>query len=102
MAYLVNQGTREIGIRIALGATPGRIVRLVVSKGMTMALFGLGLGLAGAFAFTRLLSNLLFGVGATDPATFVVISGLLILIALLASYIPAQRAARVDPMVSLR
>lgn len=102
MAYLVSQGTREIGIRIALGATPGRILSLVISKGMTMALSGLALGLAGAFAFTRLMSNLLFGIGATDPATFVVISLLLVCIALLASYIPAQRAARVDPMVSLR
>jgi predicted permease len=102
MAYLVNQGTREIGIRIALGATPGRILSLVVSKGMTMALFGLALGLAGAFAFTRLMSKLLFGVQATDPATFAIISVMLIFIALLASYIPAQRAARVDPMVSLR
>ena len=102
MAYLVNQGTREIGIRIALGATPGRILSLVVSKGMTMALSGLALGLVGAFAFTRLMSNLLFGVQATDPATFGIISVLLIFIALLASYIPAQRAARVDPMVSLR
>jgi predicted permease len=102
MAYMVSQGTRDIGIRIALGATPGRIVSLVVSKGMTMALSGLALGLAGAFAFTRLMSNMLFGVGAADPATFVVISLLLVFIALLASYIPAQRAARVDPMVSLR
>ena len=102
MAYLVSQGTREIGIRVALGATPGRILHLVISKGMTMALSGLALGLAGAFAFTRLISNLLFGVGATDPATFVIISLLLIVIALLASYIPARRAARVDPMVSLR
>jgi predicted permease len=102
MAYLVSQGTREIGIRVALGATPGRILHLVISKGMTIALSGLALGLAGAFAFTRLISNLLFGVGATDPATFVIISLLLIVIALLASYIPARRAARVDPMVSLR
>ena len=102
MAYLVSQGTREIGIRIALGATPGQIAGLVVSKGMRMALSGLALGLAGALVFTRLMSNLLFGVRATDPATFVVISLLLIFIALLASYIPAQRAARVDPMVSLR
>ncbi|MBZ5572164.1 MAG: ABC transporter permease [Acidobacteriia bacterium] len=102
MAYLVNQGTREIGIRIALGATPGRILKLVVSKGMAMAFSGLALGLVGAFAFTRLMSNLLFGVRATDPATFAAISLLLIFIALLASYIPAQRAAKVDPVVSLR
>jgi len=102
MAYLVNQGTREIGIRIALGATPGRILKLVVSKGMAMALSGLMLGLVGAFACTRLMSNLLFGIAATDPATFLAISLLLIFIALLASYVPAQRAARVDPVVSLR
>ena len=102
MAYLVSQGTREIGIRIALGATPGRILKLIISKGMAMALCGLALGLIGAFAFTRVMSNLLFGIKATDPATFAVISILLVLIAFLASYIPAQRAAHVDPMIALR
>jgi predicted permease len=102
MAYLVNQGTREIGIRMALGATQRNILSLVVRQGMTLALSGVGIGLTGAFLLTRLIRSLLFGVRATDPLTFVGISLLLALIALLASYIPAQRAARIDPMVSLR
>jgi predicted permease len=102
MAYLVSQGTREIGIRMALGATPGGILSLVVRKGMILALSGVAVGLAGAFALTRLMRSLLFGVEANDPLTFVAISLLLTLIALLASYIPAHRAAQIDPVVSLR
>jgi len=102
MAYLVNQGTREIGIRMALGATQRDILSLVVRQGMALALSGVTIGLVGAFLLTRLIRSLLFGVQATDPLTFVGISVLLGLIALLASYIPAQRAARIDPMVSLR
>jgi predicted permease len=102
MAYMVNQGTREIGIRLALGATQSNILRLVVRQGMTLALTGVGIGLAGAFALTRLMRSLLFGVKSTDPVTFVAIAALLSAIALVASYIPARRAARIDPMVSLR
>ena len=102
MAYLVNQGTREIGIRMALGASQRNILSLVVRQGMALALFGLTIGLAAAFLLTRLIRSLLFGVQATDPITFAGISLLLVLIALLASYIPAQRAARVDPLVSMR
>ncbi|HYL72909.1 MAG TPA: FtsX-like permease family protein, partial [Bryobacteraceae bacterium] len=102
MAYLVNQGTREIGIRIALGATERGILTLVVRQGMTLALTGVATGLAGAIALTRFLRTLLFGVNATDPLTFAGIALLLAAIALLASYIPARRAARIDPMVSLR
>ena len=102
MAYLVTQGTREIGIRIALGATPGHILSLVVRQGMTLAFSGVAIGLAGAFLLTRLMRTLLFGVKTTDPLTFVAISLLLTLIALLASYIPARRASQVDPMISLR
>jgi predicted permease len=102
MAYLVNQGTREIGIRMALGATQRDILGLVVRQGMALALSGVAIGLMGAFLLTRLIRSLLFGVQAADPLTFVGISVLLGLIALLASYIPAQRAARIDPMVSLR
>ncbi len=102
MAYLVTQGTREIGIRIALGATPRYILGLVVRQGMTLALSGVAIGLAGAFLLTRLMQSLLFGVNATDPLTFVGISLLLTLVALLASYIPAHRASQVDPMISLR
>ena len=102
MAYLVSQGTRELGIRLALGATPGGILSLVVKQGMVLAFCGVGLGLAAAFAFSRLLSGFLFGVQATDRPTFAAISLLLGVIALLASYIPARRAARIDPMISLR
>ncbi len=102
MAYLVSQGTREIGIRMALGATQRDVLGLIVRQGMTLAISGLAIGLAGAFALTRLIRSLLFGVQPTDPVTFVGISVLLAFIALLASYIPAQRAARIDPMVSLR
>ena len=102
MAYLVSQGTREIGIRIALGATQRGIVRLVVWKGMALALCGVGIGLAGAFALSRLMQSLLFGVRPYDPLTFVVISLGLTLITLLASYIPAHRAAQIDPLISLR
>jgi predicted permease len=102
MAYLVSQGTREIGIRMALGATPGVILKHVVRQGMTMAFSGAVVGLMGAFLLSRLIRSLLFGVRATDPLTFAVISLLLMLVALAASYIPAQRAAQVEPVVSLR
>jgi predicted permease len=102
MAYLVNQGTREIGIRIALGATRQAIVRLIVKKELLLALSGAAIGVGGAFAGSRLIRSLLFGVTPADPLTFIGISLLLILITLLASYIPAHRAARIDPIVSLR
>jgi len=102
MAYLVNQGTREIGIRVSLGATRRNIVSLVVRQGMALALSGVAIGLAGAVMLTRLIRSLLFGVEATDPVTFVGIALLLGLVALLASYIPARRASRVDPLVALR
>jgi ABC-type antimicrobial peptide transport system permease subunit len=102
MAYLVNQGRREIGIRMALGATQRNILSLVVRQGMALALGGIAIGLAAAVLLTRLIRSLLFGVEATDPVTFVGIALLLGLVALLASYIPARRAARVDPLVALR
>ncbi len=102
MAYLVNQGTREIGIRMALGATQNGILSLIVRKGMILAISGVLIGMAGAFVLTRAIRSLLFGVEATDPLTFCAIPLLLTLVALLASYIPARRAARVDPSVSLR
>jgi putative ABC transport system permease protein len=102
MAYLVNQGTREIGIRIALGATQRNILSLIVRQGMALALAGVAIGLAGALLLARLIRSLLFGVQATDPVTFVGIALLLGFVALLASYIPARRAARVDPLVALR
>ena len=102
MAYLVNQGTRELGIRIALGASRRNILNLVVRQGMALVLSGVTIGLVAAFLLTRLLRSLLFGVEATDPITFAGIALLLAAITLLASYIPAQRAARIDPLTSLR
>jgi putative ABC transport system permease protein len=102
MAYLVNQGTREIGIRLALGATQSGILGMVMRQGMTLALTGVGAGLIGAFALTRLLRSFLYGVQATDPLTFAAIALLLAAVALLASFIPARRASRIDPMISLR
>ena len=102
MAYLVSQGTRELGIRIALGATPGRILWMVVGQGMFVATVGGIAGIAGAFAMTRLVQTLLFGVQSTDPLTFVSVIALLAAVALVATGLPARRAARVDPVAVLR
>jgi putative ABC transport system permease protein len=102
MAYSVTERTREIGIRIALGASRGDVLRLVVGQGVVLMLIGVGLGLAGAIAATRLMGSLLIGVSATDPVTFAIVSALLIAVGLAACLIPARRAARVDPMVALR
>jgi len=102
IAYLVSQGTREIGIRMALGATPRRIQTLIVTQGLVLAVVGVTLGLAGALVMTRFMRTLLFGVGATDSLTFGAIALALTVVALVASWLPARRAARIDPMVSLR
>ncbi len=102
MAYLVNQGTREIGIRMALGATQPSVLKLVVKQGMMLAFTGVAIGMVAAFAFARLVSGLLYGVKSNDPLTFTLVAVLLSIVALIASYIPARRAARIDPMVCLR
>jgi predicted permease len=102
MAYFVTQGTRELGIRMALGASPRDILLLVVGQGAVVAAAGIAIGLAAAFALGRFMQSLLFGVAATDPLTFVAVPLTLGLVALLASYLPARRAARIAPTVSLR
>jgi putative ABC transport system permease protein len=102
MAYSVTQRTHEMGLRMALGARASDVLTLVVGNGMLLAAIGVGLGLAGAFAMTRVLEKFLWGVRPTDPVIFIALSLLLGAVAALASYIPARRATHVDPMVALR
>jgi ABC-type antimicrobial peptide transport system permease subunit len=102
LSHLVTQGRHDIGVRMALGADRWRIVRMVVRQGMELTVAGVVLGLLGAFALTRVMSALLFGVGAHDVLTFAAVPLILLLVALLASLIPARRATRVDPVVALR
>ena len=96
------QRTQELGVRMALGASPRDLLRLVVGSGTRLAAVGIGTGIAAAFALTRFMSSMLFGVRPADPLTFISVSLLLLFVVLLASYVPARRAAKVDPMVALR
>jgi ABC-type antimicrobial peptide transport system permease subunit len=102
MAYSVSRRTREIGVRVALGAGTGDVLRMVLGQGLRTIVIGIAIGIAAALALTRTVASLLFGVTATDPLTFIGVTLLLVAAALLACYIPARRATRVDPMVALR
>jgi predicted permease len=102
ISYLAGQRTKEIGVRIAMGATSADVLRLVLGEGMRITLVGVGIGLVAALGLTRLITKMIYGVGATDPITFAVVAILLTAVALLACYIPARRAMRVDPIIALR
>jgi putative ABC transport system permease protein len=101
-SYSVTQRTHEIGIRVALGANPGEVVRLILSEGLSVALLGVAIGIGVALGLTRLMSSMLFGISATDPVTFAGVTVLLVVVMITACYVPARRAMRVDPMVALR
>ena len=101
-SYAVAQRTHEIGIRLALGAQLSDVLKLVIRQGFILTIIGAAIGLLGAFVATRAITSVLYGVSATDPLTFVFVSGLLIVVALIASYVPARRATKVEPLVALR
>jgi putative ABC transport system permease protein len=102
MSYTVSRRTQEIGVRMALGAQMSSVRHMILGQTLKLAVMGVGLGLAGASVVARFLTSMLFGVGIYDPATFLGVAALLIAVALAASYIPARRAMRVDPIVALR
>jgi predicted permease len=102
LAYLVNQRQREFGVRIALGAQPNDVIGMVVGRGLVLAGIGIGVGLVGALALTRFMQGVLFEVEPADPLTFVLVTLALLLVAVLASYVPARRATHVDPAIALR
>ena len=102
ISYSISQRTREIGIRVALGAQHGHVIRMVMRQGAKLTLIGLLIGIMAALGLTQLMSSILYGVKATDPSTFASVPTLLAIVALTACYIPARRAMRVDPMVALR
>jgi putative ABC transport system permease protein len=102
MAHSVRQRTHEVGIRMALGAGTGDVLRSVVVQGSKLTVIGIAIGLAGAVVFTRAISSFLYEVGSTDPVTFVCVTCVLAGVSLLACYLPARRAARIDPMEALR
>ena len=102
IAYAATQRTREIGVRMALGAQTGDVRRMFLCQGLSLTAAGIVLGIGVAFALTRVMSAFLFGVGPLDPTTYAVVSGVLAAVALLATYLPARRASRVEPIVALR